>query len=115
MKSQISIEFLQMASRVLKTLGHPDRIKIVEILESGEKTVGQIQRQINIVQPVVSQHLKKMYDRDIVVYRREGTRYFYSLANAFILKIIHCMADVQEKVSSGEWELATNQTREEIT
>jgi ArsR family transcriptional regulator len=114
-QTKISPEFIQNAARILKTLGHPDRIKIVEFLENGEKTVGQIHRDLNMHQPIVSQHLKVMHDRDIVTFRQDGTRYFYSLANAFILKIIHCMADVQEKVSSGEWELATNQTREEIT
>ena len=42
MTKSISTEFIQMAARILKTLGHPDRIKIVEYLEDGEKTVGQI-------------------------------------------------------------------------
>ncbi|MBL7013862.1 MAG: winged helix-turn-helix transcriptional regulator [Candidatus Marinimicrobia bacterium] len=105
MKTQISIEFIQTASRVLKTLGHPDRLKIVEYLDEGEKTVGQIQRHLDMLQPVVSQHLKKMHDRDIVIFRREGTRYFYSLANEFIFKILNCMADVQDKISSGEWSM----------
>ena len=65
MIKSISPEFIQMAARILKTMGHPDRIKIVEFLESGEKTVGQIQREFNLLQPVTSQHLKVMYDRDI--------------------------------------------------
>ena len=104
MTKSISTEFIQMAARILKTLGHPDRIKIVEFLEDGEKTVGQIQREFNLLQPVTSQHLKVMYDRNIVTFRQEGTRCFYSLANKFILKILDCMSDVQEKLDSGEWD-----------
>ena len=104
MAKAISTEFIQMAARILKTLGHPDRIKIVELLEHGEKTVGQIQREFNLLQPVTSQHLKVMYDRNIVTFRQEGTRCFYSLANKFILKILDCMSDVQEKLDSGEWD-----------
>ena len=103
MTKAISTEFIQMAARILKTLGHPDCIKIVEFLEHGEKTVGQIQREFNLLQPVTSQHLKVMYDRNIVTFRQEGTRYFYSLANKFILKILDCMSEVQEKLDSGEW------------
>ena len=104
MTKSISTEFIQMAARILKTLGHPDRIKIVEYLEDGEKTVGQIQREFNLLQPVTSQHLKVMFDRDIVTFRQEGTRYYYSLANNFIIKILDCMSEVQEKLDSGEWD-----------
>ncbi len=103
--TRISPEFIQAASRILKTLGHPDRIKIVEFLDGGEKTVGQIHRKLDLIQPVVSQHLKVMYERGIVIYRKEGTRYFYSLANGFIYKILGCMADAQEKISTGKWKL----------
>lgn len=102
--TNISPEFIQTAARILKTLGHPDRIKIVEFLEEGEKTVGQIQREFNLLQPITSQHLKVMYDRDIVTFRQEGTRYFYSLANNFIIKILDCMSEVQDKLNSGEWD-----------
>ena len=102
--TNISSEVIQTAARILKTLGHPDRIKIVEFLEEGEKTVGQIQREFNLLQPITSQHLKVMYDRDIVTFRQEGTRYFYSLANNFIIKILDCMSEVQDKLNSGEWD-----------
>ena len=102
--TNISPEFIKTAARILKTLGHPDRIKIVEFLEDGEKTVGQIQREFNFLQPITSQHLKVMYDRDIVTFRQEGTRYFYSLANNFIIKILDCMSEVQDKLNSGEWD-----------
>jgi ArsR family transcriptional regulator len=102
-QTKISLEFIQNAARILKTLGHPDRIKIVEYLEDGEKTVGQIHKNLDLIQPIVSQHLKVMLDSGIVSYRKEGTRYFYSLANAFILKILSCMSDAQEMISKGEW------------
>ena len=46
-QTKISPEFIQMAARILKTLGHPDRIKIVEYLEDGEKTVGQIHKELD--------------------------------------------------------------------
>ena len=103
--TNISPEFIQTAARILKTLGHPDRIKIVEFLEEGEETVGQIHRELELHQPIVSQHLKVMYDRGIVTFRQEGTRYFYSLANNFIIKILDCMSDVQSKLDSGKWDI----------
>ena len=101
-QTNISSEFIQKAARILKTLGHPNRIKIVEFLETGEKTVGEIQQELDIQQPIVSQHLKVMNDREIVTHRQEGTHYFYSLANNYIIKILNSMNDVQEKPGAGE-------------
>ncbi|MCH7764366.1 MAG: helix-turn-helix transcriptional regulator [Candidatus Marinimicrobia bacterium] len=102
-QTNISPEFIQKAARILKTLGHPDRIKIVEFLEDGEKTVGQIHLELDMQQPIVSQHLKVMNDRGIVTHRQEGTRYFYSLANELIVNILNCLSEFQEKLNSGEW------------
>lgn len=104
-QSKISPEFIQKAAKILKSLGHPDRLKIVEYLESGEKTVGQIQRELKLIQPIVSQHLKKMYDRKIVDFRQDGTRYYYSLANDFIYKILHCMSEAQNKILNDDWSI----------
>lgn len=104
-QTKISLEFIQHAARILKTLGHPDRLKIIEFLEEGEKTVGMIHRELGLLQPIASQHLKVMYQSGIVEYRQEGTRYFYRIANDFILKILHCMSDVQEKIKNGEWSI----------
>ncbi len=101
-QTNISWEFIQKAARILKTLGHPNRIKIVKFLEDGEKTVGEIQRGLNMRQPIVSQHLKVMNDRGIVTHRQEGTHYFYSLANNFTIKILNSMNEVLAKPDSGE-------------
>ena len=101
-QTNISSEFIQKTAKILKTLGHPNRIKIVEFLETGEKTVGAIQRELDMQQPIVSQHLKVMNDRGMVTHRKEGTHYFYSLSNNFIIKILNSMNDVQEKPDSGE-------------
>jgi hypothetical protein len=57
-----------------------------------------------------------MHDRDIVTFRQEGTRYYYSLANKFITKILDCMSEVQEKLNSGEWDFnfSTTSNQKEI-
>lgn len=102
MTKSISIAFINTASRILKILGHPDRLKIVEFLQSEEKTVGRIQAEIGLPQPIISQHLKVMLEVGIVIYRREGTRYYYSLANKFIFKILDCLSEFQDEVKFGE-------------
>ncbi|SVC14824.1 uncharacterized protein METZ01_LOCUS267678 [marine metagenome] len=105
MNNLLSVEFLQQASNVIKTLGHPQRLKIIEFLDTEEKSVGQIQEHLNVSQPLASQHLRHMHRRGIVKYRREGTSFFYSIASEFIYKILECVSECQQKVETGEWEL----------
>ncbi len=84
-------ELLQKASRVLKTLGHPTRLAIIEVLENGEKKVGDIQEAIGEPQAITSQHLRLMENRDILISRKEGVQVYYSLKDKFITQILNCI------------------------
>lgn len=112
MNEELSVKFIQSASTVLRALGHPARIKIIEYLRSGKKSVGQIQQILNLSQPVTSQHLRYMYSKGIVDYIQDGTTYNYFIANDFINKIYDCISDCQEKVQSGEWNLESMNLKE---
>jgi hypothetical protein len=70
-----------------------------------KKPSGKFNGELNLLQPVTSQHLKVMYDRNMLLSVRKVPGYFYSLANNFIIKILDCMSEVQEKLDSGEWDL----------
>jgi len=54
--------------------------KILKYLSGGKKSVGQIQKILNLSQPVTSQHLRYMYSKGIVDYTRSGTTYNYFIA-----------------------------------
>ena len=113
MDNPLSVEFLKQASNVIKALGHPLRLKIIELLEAGEKSVGQIHEHLNVSQPLASQHLRHMHSRGIVKFRREGTTYYYSIASEFIYKILDCVSECEQKVKSGVWELASFELQSE--
>lgn len=93
----------QMAG-VLRALGHPARLKIVEFLVdgelcggrdcSGEKCVCEIIPALGMEQSSVSKHLAVLRDRGIVNFRREGTRMFYSLADPRVLEILRLAREV---------------------
>jgi DNA-binding transcriptional ArsR family regulator len=88
---KLEAQFLEQAAKVLKVLGHPIRIQIIEFLETGEHTVGEIQNEIDQIQAVTSQHLRLMLRKNIVKYRREGTSLRYSINNEFITNILRCI------------------------
>jgi ArsR family transcriptional regulator len=87
----VSPEVLQRAAEIIKLLGHPDRLKIVEVLESGEATVSEIQHKLALGQAIVSQHLAKLRGASVVSARREGVRVYYSLVEAKVPHILHCI------------------------
>jgi len=76
---------------VLKTVAHPVRLRIVELLEAGEKSVTELKDLLGVTQPLTSQHLSQMRMRGVLGSRREGAQVYYSIANPDEVKVIHCI------------------------
>jgi ArsR family transcriptional regulator len=80
-----------MANR-LKSIAHPVRIAIIELLQKNEKlSVSEIQAHLNIEQAATSNHLRILKDQQIVVSKRVGKNKHYSLKHAVITEIINCV------------------------
>lgn len=88
---KIDQERIERAAEVLKTVAHPLRLRIVELLESGEKSVNELKDLLGVTQPLTSQHLSQMRMRGVLGSRREGTLVYYSVANPDVVKVIHCI------------------------
>jgi ArsR family transcriptional regulator len=87
----VSPEVLRRAAEIIKLLGHPERLKIVEVLESGEATVSEIQEQLGLAQAIVSQHLAKLRGANVVAARRDGVRVYYQLIEEKVHHILQCI------------------------
>ena len=96
-------EFIAQVSGVIKMLGHSDRIKIVEFLQSGERMVGDVQEHIGLSQPVTSQHLRQMKDKGILASRRDGNYIYYSIADQLVNKMLDCLIATQQSLRC-DWE-----------
>lgn len=90
---------LAKAADVIKVVGHPDRLRILEFLEDGEKAVGEIQDVLDLPQAIVSQHLAKMRGWDIVESRRDGIHVYYRIIEPKVTHILDCIrhCDLAEK------------------
>ena len=82
---------LTKAADVIKVVGHPDRLRILEVLEEGEKCVGEIQEVLDLPQAIVSQHLAKMRGWDIVESRRDGIHVYYHIIEPKVSHILDCI------------------------
>ena len=79
------------ASALMKTLGHQGRLMILCQLATGEKSVGELSRLLDIPQSPLSQHLSRMRGEGLVTPRRDAQTVFYSLKSDEAGKIIECV------------------------
>jgi len=75
-------------ARMYKALSDPIRLEIIEFLRGGEKCVCEIIPKVNIIQPLVSRHLKILKDCGLVKDRKDGSRRLYSLTDPSIFNVI---------------------------
>jgi ArsR family transcriptional regulator len=87
----VAPQVLNRAAEIIKMLGHPERLKIVEILELGEATVTEIQDTLDLPQATVSQHLAKMRGAHIVSARRDGNHVYYRIVEPKVGHILTCI------------------------
>ena len=71
-----------------RALAHPVRIRILETLGSGERSVHELQQALDLEQPIVSQQLAVLRSRNIVITRKVGTTVHYALSDPLITKLL---------------------------
>lgn len=68
-----------MNANIVNALANPNRFQIVDILQSGPLTVGEISERLEMRQPQASKHLRVLLEARIVQVHAEANRRFYSL------------------------------------
>lgn len=90
-KKLISLEGLEQAADCLRTLAHPHRLRIVQLLLHGEYTVGELAELCEIPSHMTSEHLGKMRDRGLLKSERRGRQMFYSVTEPHLENILECV------------------------
>jgi DNA-binding transcriptional ArsR family regulator len=82
------------ASELMKTLGHKDRLMVLCHLSSGEKSVGELARLLDIPQSPLSQHLARMRKEKLVTTRREAQTIYYAIASQEAARMVQLMHEI---------------------
>jgi DNA-binding transcriptional ArsR family regulator len=72
---------IRFKSTVFHALADPIRLEILAFLRYGEKCVCEIVPHLNLIQPLVSRHLKTLKDAGIVRCRKDGAKRMYSVVD----------------------------------
>lgn len=98
----LSPELVDFAATMLKCVGHPIRLRIVELLETHtELAVHQLQEELGLAQAVVSQHLTKMKALGLLRAQRRDGMVFYSVALAQLFKLLECIRSCDPAYRQG--------------
>lgn len=82
---------LEHAATCLRTLAHPDRLRIVQLLLQGSFTVAEVAAACGLPHAHASQHLGLMRDRGLLVAARSARTVRYAVAQPALRGIVHCV------------------------
>lgn len=88
---RLDAQVLRRCGAALRTLAHPDRLRIVETLESGPRTVGELTEALGRPQATVSQHLMRLRAHGLLRADKKGRAVRYAIAQAGCLSILGCI------------------------
>ncbi len=80
-------EALALVAARFKVLAEPLRLRILQALEGGEMSVGDITEAVESTQPNISKHLKMLQEAGFVARRQEGNTVYCSIADETVLEI----------------------------
>lgn len=82
---------LQEATMCLKSVAHPVRLRMLELLSEGEYTVGELAELCEVEPAAASDHLGRLRDRGLLLQDRRGKQVFYQILAPAVEGIVHCM------------------------
>jgi len=88
-----NLETLGEAAECLRTLAHPHRLRIVQMLLAGRYTVGELAEACGIASHVASEHLRLMQRCGLLTVEKEGRRAYYSVCEPHLESIMVCVED----------------------
>lgn len=99
----------EASAAVLKAMGHPVRLGILELLAESEHTVGQLYEKLGCSQSVMSHQLGVLRNQGLIEMRRRGTSKHCRLRNRDFLRLfgclrqhVHCVLKVDPESEGGE-------------
>ena len=87
-------EDIETASRSLKAMSHPLRLKILCVLGDQEVSVQDIVENVGTSQSNISQHLAILRDKGILASRKDANRVYYRVGDERTLSLINMMQQV---------------------
>ena len=95
MQEELDIDRVEKIAFVLKTIAHPMRVGIIDLLSQNEKmSVNEITAYLGLEQSLTSHHLANLKMKGVLGSKREGKNIFYFLKMREVVDIVKILEDV---------------------
>ncbi|SEH10469.1 ArsR/SmtB family transcription factor [Thermoleophilum album] len=93
-------DVVEAAARRLRVMGHPVRLRLIEVLANGPQSVTELAAALGIEHQLISKHLNELHRCDVVTRRQDGNFAVYSLPDALTLKAVAlvCRSVLEDRV-----------------
>ena len=78
----------EVKASLFRVLGHPARVRILELLREGERSVGTLQTELRLDSGGTSQHLAALRRVGVVESRRDGTSVYYRVDDPSVFELL---------------------------
>ena len=82
---------LERAAECLKTLAHPHRLRMVQMLLRDRFTVGELAEACGIPSHMASEHLRLMQRCGFLIGQKQGRKTYYRIVEVYLASIIACI------------------------
>ncbi|WP_327318753.1 ArsR/SmtB family transcription factor [Streptomyces sp. NBC_01235] len=101
----MSAPLYQLKAEFFKTLGHPVRIRVLELLSVREHAVSEMLPEVGVEPAHLSQQLAVLRRANLVVTRKEGSTVYYSLTSPHVAQLLRVARTILSGVLTGQAEL----------
>src|SRR6516225_1118327 len=81
-------------NEVFKALADPTRRRILQLLQDGEMTAGELAQRFDMAKPSVSHHFNVLKQADLIVSRRDGQQIYYGLNTTVVEDMLAILWDL---------------------
>jgi ArsR family transcriptional regulator len=94
-----------LKAEFFKTLGHPARIRVLELLSERDHSVAEMLPEVGIEATNLSQQLAVLRRAGLVATRKEGSTVIYSLTSPYVAELLAVARRIMTEVLTGQVEL----------
>jgi ArsR family transcriptional regulator len=93
-ENKMDTDIYKRKAQIIKAMGHPSRLAMLDALREGERCVCELQRIVGTDMSTVSRHLALMKSAGLVADRKQGLQVFYRLRTPCALEVFACVEGV---------------------
>lgn len=106
-KLELSPAAISLVAARFKVMGEPIRLRLLQALDRGEKSISALAEELEASQPSVSKHVKILYDSGLIARRQDGNSVYCSIADATVFELCDVVcSSLRERIAQQNQSLS---------